>query len=86
MPTSYILNGNVWVENGRRCEFVKHLNMFNQLLDQLYKVDVKVEKENKALLLLTSLPNSYNNSVTLLIFGKDIVSLEDIMTLLLSND
>lgn len=45
--------------------------MFNQLLDQLHKVDFKVEKEENALLLLTSLLDSYDNWVTTLLFGKD---------------
>lgn len=65
---------------------LEHLNMFNQLLDKLYKVNVKVEEEYETILLFTLLPNSYDNLVTTLLFGKDIVSIEDVMTLLLSNE
>lgn len=54
-------------------------------MDQLHKVDVNVEEEDKTFLLLTLLPNSYNMVMTLL-FGKDRVSLEDITASLLSNE
>ncbi len=36
-----------------------HLNIFNKLITQLGSVGVKVDNEDKALLLLTSLPQSY---------------------------
>ncbi|GFZ21302.1 Calcineurin-like metallo-phosphoesterase superfamily protein [Actinidia rufa] len=37
---------------------MEHMNVFNGYLDQLRKVDVKINEEDKALLLLTSLPDS----------------------------
>ncbi|KAM0966633.1 hypothetical protein ACFX2C_022364 [Malus domestica] len=63
-----------------------HMNEFNGYLDQLRKVDVKVEEEDKALLLLTSLPDSYENLVTTLLHGKDTVSLEQVQASLVSYD
>ncbi|KAM1461397.1 hypothetical protein ACFXTO_046582 [Malus domestica] len=63
-----------------------HMNVFNGYLDQLRKVDVKVEEEDKALLLLTSLPDSYENLVTTLLHGKDTVSLEQVQASLVSYD
>lgn len=49
---------------------LEYLNVFNQLLDQLHKVDVKVEEANNALLLLILLFDFYNNLVTSLLLGK----------------
>lgn len=65
--------------------FLKHLNMFNQLLDQLYKVNIRVEEENKAFLLLISLLDCYKCLVTMLLFGKNTISLENITSSFLSN-
>lgn len=65
---------------------LEHLNVFNRLLNQLHKVDVKAEEEDKALLFLTLLPNSYDNLVMTLLLGKDTISLEDVTTLLLYNE
>lgn len=64
---------------------LEHINVFNKLLDQLHKIDVKVEEEDIALLLPASLPNYYNNMVTTLLFGISTINLEDIMASLLSN-
>ncbi|CAL9006776.1 unnamed protein product, partial [Prunus brigantina] len=63
-----------------------HMNVFNGCIDQLRKVDVKIEEEDKALILLTSLPDSYENLVTTLLYGKDTVSLEQVQTSLVSHD
>lgn len=53
-----------------------HMSMFNRCMYQLRKVDVKIEEEDKVILHLTSLPDSYENLVTTLLYGKDAVSLE----------
>lgn len=65
---------------------MEHMNVFNGLLDQLAKAAVKIEEEDKALLLLTSLPDSYDNLVTTILCGKDSVGMEDVESILLSND
>ena len=64
---------------------MEHMNLFNGFLDQLKRVDVKIEEEDKALLLLTSLPDSYDNLVTTLLYGKDTVSLEQVEASLVSH-
>ncbi|WRX29374.1 hypothetical protein QQP08_021861 [Theobroma cacao] len=43
-------------------DLMKHMNKFDGIIDQLKKVDVKVEEEEKALLFLTSLLDSYEKS------------------------
>jgi hypothetical protein len=46
----------------------QHINVFNQIIDNLKRVDVKFEDEDKALMLLNSLPTSstHENLVTTL--------------------
>jgi hypothetical protein len=36
----------------------QHINLFNQIISDLRRVDVKFEDEDKALMLLNSLPTS----------------------------
>ena len=52
----------------------QHINVFNQIISNLKRVDVKFEDEDedKALMLLNSLPTSstYENLVTTLTWGK----------------
>jgi hypothetical protein len=58
----------------------QHINIFNQIIDDLKRVDVKFEDEDKALMLLNSLPTSstYENLVTTLTWGKETLELEDV--------
>jgi hypothetical protein len=46
----------------------QHINAFNQIIGDLKRVDVKFENEDKALMLLNSLPTfpTYENLVTTL--------------------
>ncbi|CAB4285828.1 unnamed protein product [Prunus armeniaca] len=63
-----------------------HMNMFNRCMGQLQKVDVKTEEKDKAFFLLSSLPDTYENLVTTLLYGKDTVSLEHVHASLVSLD
>ena len=47
--------------------FVDHLNEFNRILKEVAAIDVKIEEEDKAILLLVSLPPSYEHLRTMLI-------------------
>ena len=40
---------------------LKHLNFFNKIIIDLLAVDVKINEEDKALILLSSLPQSYDH-------------------------
>jgi hypothetical protein len=64
----------------------QHINVFNQIIDDLKRVDVKFEDEDKALILLNSLPTSstYENLVTTLTLGKETLKLEDVTGVLLA--
>jgi hypothetical protein len=64
----------------------QHINVFNQIIGDLKRVDVKFEDEDKVLMLLNSLPTSstYNNLVTTLTWGKKTLELEDVTGALLA--
>ncbi|VFQ61495.1 unnamed protein product [Cuscuta campestris] len=65
---------------------VGHMNVFNGLIDELKRVDVKINEEDQALLLLNSLPDSYEVYVDTILCGKDTITLEQEQSALLSFD
>ncbi|XP_017981005.1 PREDICTED: uncharacterized protein LOC108663030 [Theobroma cacao] len=67
-------------------DLMKHMNEFDGIIDQLKKVDVKVEEEEKALLFLASLPDSYEVFVESLICGMDTITLEQAQATLMSRE
>ena len=64
----------------------QHINVFNQIISDLKRVNVKFEDEDKTLMLLNSLPASstYENLVTTPMWGKETLDLEEITSVLLS--
>jgi len=64
---------------------LKHLNFFNKIINKLLTVDVNIDEEDKALLLLSSLPKSYDHIITTTHYGKKTLILEKVTTTLLSN-
>ncbi|VFQ81981.1 unnamed protein product [Cuscuta campestris] len=62
------------------------MNVFNGLIDELKRFDVKISEEDQALLLLNSLPNSYEVYVDTILCGKDTITLEQAQSALLSFD
>jgi len=62
-----------------------HLNFFNKVIIELLVVDVKTDEEDKALILLSSLPESYNHITTTMLYGKKTLILEEVTSTLLSN-
>ena len=62
----------------------QHVNVFNQVISDLNRVDVKFEEEDMTLILLNSLLDSYDNLVTTLIWGKETLELEKITMALLA--
>jgi hypothetical protein len=57
----------VWAEDAGGSDLAEHVNVFNQLVDDLGKVDVKIDDEDMAIVLLCSLPDSYDHLVTWLL-------------------
>ncbi|KAL2934945.1 Histidine kinase CKI1, partial [Bienertia sinuspersici] len=63
-----------------------HLNKFNGLITQLASLDVKIEEEDKAILLLASLPKKYNSVITSLLVGKTTIALDDTVVALIEAE
>ena len=66
-------------------DLLEHLNTFNMLNTQLSSFWVNYEDEDKALLLLASLPTSFDHLVTTLMYGKETIVLEEVTSALLSH-
>ncbi|CAL1382667.1 unnamed protein product [Linum trigynum] len=60
----------------------EHLEHLNSILLDLRNIDVQVDDEDAVLILMVSLPSSYENFVDSLIVGKESVSLEDVKSAL----
>ena len=67
-------------------ELRDHLDKLNSILLELHNIDVKVEDEGAALILLVSLPKSFENFVQSFIVGKDTVRLEEVRSALHSRE
>ena len=63
-----------------------HLNNFSRICNELVALGVALEEEDKAMILLMSLPGSHNHMVTSLLVGKDTLSLEEVQGELLNNE
>ncbi|GJZ09320.1 retrovirus-related pol polyprotein from transposon TNT 1-94 [Tanacetum coccineum] len=63
----------------------EHIDEFNKIVLDLANIEVKFEDEDLALLLLTSLPASYEHFVDTLLYGREALTLEDAMATLNSK-
>ncbi|GJZ53201.1 retrovirus-related pol polyprotein from transposon TNT 1-94, partial [Tanacetum coccineum] len=58
------------------------INEFNKLILDLANIDIKIEVEDQTLMLLTSLPSSYENFVETLLYGRESMTMEDVLATL----
>ncbi|GJT70108.1 hypothetical protein Tco_1029394 [Tanacetum coccineum] len=58
---------------------------FNKLILDLANSDIKIEDEDQALMLLTSLSASYENFVETLLYGRESLTMEDVLATLNSR-
>ena len=63
-----------------------YLSFFNKVISELLTVDVKINEEDKALILLSSFPQSYDHIFTTMLHGKETIILEEVTSTLLSNE
>ena len=63
---------------------LQHLSKFNSLISQLLQFQVTFDDEDKAILLLASLPSSYENLMTTLLYGNETLKFEPVSRSLLS--
>ena len=66
--------------------FNQHLDQFNKTMMELASLVVNIEKEDKALLLLASLPSSFDNVVTVFLFGKETLIFDEVVAALLIDE
>ncbi|KAK0572693.1 hypothetical protein LWI29_035568 [Acer saccharum] len=68
---------NLRMEEGGNLQ--DHLSRFQNCVANLLKVDVKYDDDDKALLLLRSLPPSFKHFRTTIMFGKESLKLDEVM-------
>ncbi|GJR46051.1 hypothetical protein Tco_1314154 [Tanacetum coccineum] len=59
-----------------------HIDEFNKLILDLANIDIEIEDEDQALMLLTPLPSSYENFVETLLYGRESLTIEDVLATL----
>ena len=64
----------------------EHLSNFQRILTDLLSVGEKVEEKTRALVLLSSLPQSFESLVTALLVGKSTIKMEEVTSALLQNE
>ena len=62
-----------------------HIAKFKRVVSNLLDVDVKIEEEDQALTLLFSLPDSYENLVQTMLYGKATITMDEATSALLSD-
>nr|GEY46973.1 retrovirus-related Pol polyprotein from transposon TNT 1-94 [Tanacetum cinerariifolium] len=63
-----------------------HIDEFNKLILDLANIDIEIENEDQALMLLTSLPSSNENFVETLLYGRESLTMEDVLATLNSRE
>ena len=64
-----------------------HLNVFNTLVSQLISIDIKMEKEDKCITLLFSLPYSWDNIIVAIVSSTNsTLKFQDRVASLLSEE
>ncbi|MBA0880235.1 hypothetical protein Goshw_022215 [Gossypium schwendimanii] len=82
-----VLKQHLFTFRMNECElFRDHIGQFITLLNDLKNVEVQIDDEDQAMLLLCYLPTSYKSFRETLIYGRDILSFEDVKGHLLSRD
>lgn len=56
----------------------EHIDEFNKVCDDLNTIDEWLSDESKILLLISSLPKYYKHFVNVLLYGRQILSLEEV--------
>ncbi|GKA74160.1 zinc finger, CCHC-type containing protein [Tanacetum coccineum] len=63
-----------------------HIDKFNKLILDLANIDIEIEDEDQALMLLTSLSSSYENFVETLLYRRESLTMEDVLATLNSRE
>lgn len=82
----YLKKKFFWFQYKEGILMSEYLNDFNKTLADLLNLNVEVEDEDKALLLLNSLPDEYQYLITTLLYGKEEIKFEDVSNTLVNNE
>ncbi|GJU64355.1 hypothetical protein Tco_1246190 [Tanacetum coccineum] len=63
-----------------------HIDEFNKFILDLTNIDIEIEDEDQALMLLASLTSSYENVVETLLYGRGSLTMEDLLATLISRE
>ncbi|GJV09937.1 hypothetical protein Tco_1351478 [Tanacetum coccineum] len=63
-----------------------YIDEFNKLILDLVNIDIEIEDEDQALMLLTSLPSSYENFMETLLYERESLIMEDVLATLNSRE
>ena len=72
----------IWTTHERRYSSIGASKLFNKVISELIAVDVKIDEEEKALILLSSLSQSYDYIVTTMLYSKETLILKEVMSTL----
>nr|GEX20055.1 retrovirus-related Pol polyprotein from transposon TNT 1-94 [Tanacetum cinerariifolium] len=67
-------------------KLLEHIDGFNKMIGDLANIDVDIDDEDQALMLLTSLPPSYDNFVETLLYERESLTSENILSSLNSQE
>lgn len=56
----------------------EHVSLFTEAILDLKSVDVRIDEKDQAVMLLCSLPPSYENLVDTMMFGRETLTLEEV--------
>ncbi|GJS54971.1 zinc finger, CCHC-type containing protein [Tanacetum coccineum] len=73
-----------YMDSGKKLS--EHIYEFNKLIGDLENIDVDIDDEDQALMLLASLPSSYDNFVETLLYERESLTLKDILSSLNSRE
>ncbi|KAL3623657.1 hypothetical protein CASFOL_032473 [Castilleja foliolosa] len=72
------------MESGK--EIRKHMDEYNKILLDLNAVGVKIDEEDQAIILLSSLPKSYEHIVDTMLYGKETLTMTEVKSVLNSKE
>nr|GEW94753.1 retrovirus-related Pol polyprotein from transposon TNT 1-94 [Tanacetum cinerariifolium] len=73
-----------YMDSGKKLS--EHIDKFNKLIGDLANIDADIDDEDQVLMLLTTLPSSYDNFVETFLYGGESLTLEDVLSSLNSRE